>query len=330
MPEKVEEVEDTSFWDSLLILQGESNFASWLHFVIGYLGPEYWKILRGDECRPSSLDKVEHPVDPELVAPCENTPPPRIHTQGLDGAGSPNAPPAHHYNGEEDKCSKALSYLRATLNDEARNLIQGIDCPSEAFKKIKLFYGKPRHQTMALRWSKWTSLRYTPGDSPSEFIRSFGERLQDVEEIGDILDHKMVFAQFVHAISKDGDYPDFILQMSPDLDDRNLMETVCNAFIRHETSLIYAAPAPASANPRPAHRAKTIKRENNGFQYCPFHNRVVKHTPSECRLGQKMKPKAKFDITQMFGGTLNRNNKRRRLDSCDGTKWIPTAFFSGP
>jgi hypothetical protein len=327
MPEKVEEVEDASFLDSLLILQGESNYAPWLHFLIGYIGPEYWKILRGDERRLSELHKVEHFVNPERAASSENTPP--TCTQGLDGAGSPNVPTAQYYDGQEDKCSKALSYLRATLNGEARNLIQGIDSPSEAFKKIKLFYGKPRHQTMALRWSRWACLRYKRGDSPSEFIRSFGERLQDVEEIGDVLDHKTVFAQFVHAISKAGEYPDFILQMSPDLEDRNMMEAVCDGFIRHESSFTYATPAPVPANPKRAHRAKTIKREKNGFQYCPFHNRFVKHTPAECRLGQKMKPNARFDITQMLESTLNRNKKRRRLDSCNGVKWIPTAFFSG-
>ncbi|KAJ5880274.1 uncharacterized protein N7473_011327 [Penicillium subrubescens] len=329
MPEKVEGVEDASFLDSLLILEGESNYAPWLHFLIGYLGPEYWKILQGDEHRFSEPHKVEPFVNPEPAASSENTRLPPTRTQGLDGAGSPNAPIAQHYDGQEDKRSKTLSYLRATLNDEARNLIQGIDCPSEAFKKIKLFYGKPRHQTLALRWSNWASLRYSRGDSPSEFIRTFGERLQDVEEIGDVLDLKTVFAQFVHAISKDDEYPAFILHMSPDLEDRNLMEAVCDAFIRHESSFTYAAPTPAPANPKRAHRAKTIKREKNGFQYCPFHNRFVKHTPFECRLGQKTKPKARFDITQMFGGTLNRNKKRRRLDPCDGVSWIPTAFFSG-
>lgn len=185
---------------------------------------------------------------------------------------------------------------------------------------------------MALRWSRWASLRYLPGDSPSEFVRNFGERLQDVEEIGDILDHKTVFAQFLHAISNDGDYPNFIQQISPDLEDRNLMEAVCDAFIRHESSFTYTAPVPAPANPKPVHRAKTIKRENNGSVYCPFHNRFVKHTPSECRLGQRMKPQARFELAQMVAGyNLNRNNKRRRLDSCDGVKWvIPTGcFFSG-
>jgi hypothetical protein len=75
MPEKVEEVEDASFLDSLLILQGESNYAPWLHFLIGYIGPEYWKILRGDERRLSELHKVEHFVNPERAASSENTPP---------------------------------------------------------------------------------------------------------------------------------------------------------------------------------------------------------------------------------------------------------------
>jgi hypothetical protein len=63
MPEKVEEVEDASFLDSLLILQGESNYAPWLHF------------LRGDERRLSELHKVEHFVNPERAASSENTPP---------------------------------------------------------------------------------------------------------------------------------------------------------------------------------------------------------------------------------------------------------------
>jgi hypothetical protein len=324
MPEKVEGVENTSLLDSLLILQGEKNYAPWLHFLIGYLGPEYWKILRGDERRPSQPHKVDNLVDPELANPSEKTPPPPSRTQGLDGVESPDAQPAQRYDGEDDKCCKALSYLRATLNEDAMNLIRDIDSPSEAFNKIKLFYGKPRHQTMALRWSKWAGLRYTPGDSPSEFVHSFGERLRELEEIGDILDHKTVFAQFVHAISEDGNYPDFILQMSPDLEDRNLMEAICDAFIRHESSFTYAAPIPVPAIPKPAHRAKSIKRENNGFEYCPFHNRIVRHSPAECRLGQKMKPQARLDVTQMFGGSLNRNNKRRRLNSCD---IVPTGYF---
>ncbi|KAF3386265.1 hypothetical protein F1880_001605 [Penicillium rolfsii] len=328
MPEKVEDVEDASFLDPLLILQGESNFAPWLHFLIGYLGPEYWPILRSDGGRTSHLDNTECPTVPELASRCEKTPPPRTHTQGLNVAGSSHAPLAHYSNEEEDKCSRALSYLRATLHDEARNLIQGIDCPSEAFRRIKLFYGKPRHQTMALRWSKWANLRYTPGESPSEFIRSFGERLQDVEEIGDILDHKLVFAQFVHAISKDGDYPEFITQMSPDLKDHNLMQGVCDAFIRHETSF-YAAPAPASANLKPALRAKITQRVNNGFRYCPYHNRMVKHTPSECRLGQVLISKSRLDTTPMFESTLNRNRKRRRLEPYDNAKRNSPAFVSG-
>jgi hypothetical protein len=347
-------------WDPVLILQGESNYAPWLQSLIRYLGREYWHVLLGADRTPSQSDNGEYFVDTAQAGPSQDIRSCTI-TQEPDAFESTNGYLDQRGDGDEDTPSRALSYFRSTLNDEAQNLIRNIDSPSEAFKKISLFYGKPRHQTMALRWSEWVSLRYVPGTSATEFVDNFRMRVQDVEDIGDFLDHKVVFAQFVHAISAYGEYPNFLLQLSPDLQDPDLMETVCVEFIRHSTSFPYAVPR--AVNPQFAYGENTTTGQTDGYQYCPYHNRMVKHVPAQCRLGQRMNTRSRYQSAYMFGGYNQQyrysqqhqhnqqyqynqpyqynhqyqqyqynqqyhHNKRRRVDSCGTSGWmVPTGYY---
>lgn len=311
--------EDSCLADSVLILESESNYAPWLHFLLRYLGPEYWKLLLTDQSTSMPHTTVTRSVQ---TGSSEGSHTPSTPAHNLDASESPNTSPTLRDNGEEDKSSKALSYLRSTLNDEVKYLIRNIDSPSEAFRKIKLFYGKPRHQTMALRWSKWVGLRYFRGHGAPDFIRKFEERLQAVEEISDIVDHRVVFAQFVHAISGHGHYPAFLLNLSPDFDDPNLMESVCAEFLRHESSFFN----PSHSNvgftfaPRPD---DTMPADFWNQQYCPYHRRFVYHSHHQCRLGHSLGYELRKEILQQFENEKQLyRNKKRRLDSCEDSELI--------
>ncbi|KAJ5369774.1 uncharacterized protein N7496_005866 [Penicillium cataractarum] len=308
--------EDSSVADSVLILESESNYAPWIHFLLRYLGPEYWKVLLKDECTLMPPTTVVRSI--QTGSSGSHTPSTPAHD--LDASQSPNTSPDQCDNGKEDKSSEALFYLRSTLNDEAKYLIRNIDSPSEAFRKIKLFYGKPRHQTMALRWSKWVRLRYFRGHGAQEFVRQFGERLQEVEEISDIVDHRVVFAQFVHAISGPGNYPAFLLNLSLDFDDPNLMECVCAEFLRHESPSFNRSHSSVGFTVAPPPN-NTTPSDFWNQQYCPYHRRLGYHSHYRCRLGQSLGPDMRKEILQQFEREKQLyRNKKRRLDACEDSK----------
>lgn len=310
----------TSREDSVIILEGESNYAPWLHFLIGHLSPEYWRILLGVDDTAAQHNTATHTVKPAQAASNRERSSSHTLTPEPDAAKDPNGG-ADLDNEGEDKRSTALTRLRATLNQEAKNLIRGIDSPSEAFQKIRLFYGKPRHQTLALRWAKWASLRYVPGSSAAEFVGSFGEGVRDIEEIfGDTLNHRTIFAQFVQAISADGEYPSFLLELAPHLQDPHLMGSVCAAFIRHES--LFPRATPSTPDSKPASRGYNMKQQGNGNGSCPHHGRPVKHTAAECRIVEKPKTHYGYGFKHGFGGYgQQRSNKKRRLDSCGSPMW---------
>jgi hypothetical protein len=247
---------------------------------------------------------------------------PSTPVQEPEASESTNISPDQRDNSEENKLSKALYYLRSTLNDEAKYLIRNIDSPSEAFRKIKLFYSKPRHQTMALRWSRWVGLRYFRGHGASDFVRKFEERLQEVEEIGGTVDHRVVFAQFVHAISASGKYPVFLLKLSPDFDDPNMMESVCAAFLRRESSFFNSTHSAVDSAfvPRPHN---IMSPDFWHPQYCPYHRRLVNHSHQECRLGRSFGADLRNEILKQFESDRQRHNtKKCRLDSYEGSSLI--------
>lgn len=310
-----EKGEGTRPEDSVIVLEGESNYAPWLHSLIGHLGPEYWRILLGVDDSAAQHNTAVHTVKPAQAALNRERSSSHTLTPEPDAAKDPNGRADLDDEGE-NKWSTALTHLRATLNQDAKSLIRGIDSPSEAFQKIRLFYGKPRHQTLALRWAKWTSLRYVPGSSAAEFVCSFGEGVRDNEEIfGGTLNHRTIFAQFVQAISADGEYPSFLLELAPNLQDPHLMGSVCAAFIRHESLFPRAAPSTAS-------RGYNIKQQGNGNGFCPHHGRPVKHTAAECFTVEEPKTRYRYGFKQGFGGYgRQRSNKKRRLDSCGSPMW---------
>lgn len=315
-----EKGDGTSPEDSVIVLEGESNYAPWLHFLIRHLGPEYWRILLGVDDTAAQHNAAVHTMKPAQAAPNGERSSSHTLTPEPDAAKGPNGRGDLDDEGE-DKWSTALTHLRVTLNQEAKNLIGGIDSPSEAFQKIRLFYGKPRHQTLALRWAKWTSLRYVPGSSAAGFVCTFGERVRDIEEIfGSTLNHRTIFAQFVQAISADGEYPSFLLELAPNVQDPHVMGSVCAAFIRHES--LFPRAAPLALDSKPASRGHNIKQQGKGQDSCPYHGRPVKHTAAECRTVEKPKARYGYGFKQGFGGYgQQKSNKKRRLDSCGSPMW---------
>ncbi|CEJ62330.1 hypothetical protein PMG11_10832 [Penicillium brasilianum] len=307
---------DTSLEDSVLILEGHWNYTPWLYFLLRYLGPEYWRFLLTDECTSLPSSRV---VATAQVGSSEGSRTLSTPVQDQEASESRSISPNQRDNGEKNKPSKALSYLRSTLNHEAKYLIRNIDSFSEAFRKIKLFYGKPRHQTIALRWSKWVSLRYFRGHGASEFVRKFKERLQELEEIIGIVDHRVVFAQFVHAISASGNYPGFLLKLPPDLDDPNLMESVYAAFLHRETSFFNSIHSTVDSAfvPRPH---DIMAPDFWHPLYCPYHRRVVHHSHQQCRLGRSFGLDLRNEILRQFEKDRQRHNdKKRRLDPREGS-----------
>lgn len=315
-----EKGEGTSPEDSVIVLEGESNYAAWLHFLIGHLGPEYWRILLGVDDSAARHNTAVHNVKPAQAALNRERCSSHTLTPEPDAAKDPKNRADLDDEGE-DKWSATLTHLRATLNQEAKSLIRGINSPSEAFQKIRLFYGKPRHQTLALRWAKWTNLRYVRGSSAAEFVCSFGEGVRDIEEIfGGTLNHGTIFAQFVQAISADGEYPSFLLELAPNLQNPHLMGSMCSAFIRHES--LFPRAASSTPGSKSACRGYSIKQQGNGNGSCPHHGRPVKHTAAECRIAEKPKSRYGYGFKQGPGGYgQQRSNKKRRLDPCDSPMW---------
>ncbi|KAI2790558.1 hypothetical protein POX_d06078 [Penicillium oxalicum] len=330
MADKVKQEGNSPPKDSILTLQGESNYASWLQSLIHHIGPENWKILMEDEPR---YDLFPYATFASLTAEAHNVHAPDYKFSALESSTAPIS--SQIYLLEDTRCQqreKAFSALWATLNDEAKDLIRNVSSPSKAFKKLRLFYSKPIHQTTAARWSKWTS--FTIHRRPSSVrIRApfLAKYLQEVEEISDKLDQKAVFAQFVSAISGTDDHlspiANFLNEMHVDLKNPALMPQVCHAFVQH------AMKVPAAVAPPVTRRLPYWGKPKNFFrksEYCPFHKRMVKHSPSECFLGQRVAGQVQRSaaLTNDTGNDLP-SRKRPRVEAHESIRHPSHMKYSG-
>ncbi|KAJ5160865.1 uncharacterized protein N7482_007869 [Penicillium canariense] len=326
--------EDVDLGEFVPTLEGVSTFAPWLQYLTRSLEPMQMRILKGEEPAPALPDKITHTVDSARAALSHElrVPPEFILekevTESLGWNAQSNAQLDELFQSKIPHWNNALLCLRATLGEEARKLIQDIDNAPEAFKKIRIFYRKHRHETLAERWSAWVNFRYVGGSRP-DFVRRFTEKLQEVEEIGDILDQKLVLAQFLHAIAPDDGVSQFLSRVSPHLDDPELMILTCEEFTHQHTPKYGSVPgADAEMGSR-----VTIKRESNGHGliYCPHHRHAVRHSPSACRLGRKIRA---YQASQSRASTMRGrgpdpriSTKRRRQDSWEPACGVPTDRF---
>ncbi|KAJ5489719.1 hypothetical protein N7539_004609 [Penicillium diatomitis] len=302
----VKKEEATPQQNSTLILQGEANFSSWLHSLLCHISPAKLKILMEDEPRHDMF-----PYDPPLHHTLQDTD--SIAHDPILSRQNTTKPVASLIHMLDETRSKereeAFSALWATLGDEAKDLIRNTSSPCRAFTKLHLFYSKPRHFSVAARWAAWTSVHYTAGLSPGEFLRCFGKNLRELEDINGEIDAKIVFAQFMRAVANNGPISDFLIRMEIDLDDPKLMEQVCSAFVRQamKVSPSWAPPA----KPKFCYRGGGKKGPREGSVYCPFHKRMVTHSPSECRLGQRSAHGSANDTVQARGRQSNRLCRKR-------------------
>ncbi|KAF7719997.1 Uncharacterized protein PECH_008135 [Penicillium ucsense] len=307
----VKEEEATSHQDSTLILQGEANYSSWLHSLLCHIGPAKWKILMEDEPRHDMF-----PYAPPIHHTLQDTDSithDRILSRQSTTKDVANLSHIFDETGSKQR-EEAFSALWATLNDEAKDLIRNTSSPCKAFKKLQLFYSKPRHLTVAARWAAWTNVHYTAVVSPGEFLRCFGKTLRELEDINGKIEGKIVFAQFMRAVAMDRPISDFLIQMEIDLDDPKLMEQVCSAFVRQAMKVSPAWAPPAKRKFRYWGRGKKGPREVS--VYCPFHKRKVTHSPSECRLGQRSEHGSASNTVQARERQSNRScRKRPRVES---------------
>lgn len=188
---------------SVVKLQGEDNWVLWssqLRIAMDRVDKDWWKILTGEMTAPTEPvynsdtgeqadNVVDHSDDDQFKR---------------DSLQHDKA--RHEYQTAvelwKDKNTRAFAFFALTLSNELQVLIYNLECPREAFVRLKSMYCNDSWESACNRFWKWTSLRFDKGMSAPDFVHQFKKALGDLLAVvpQSSISPAMQFFTFIEAV----------------------------------------------------------------------------------------------------------------------------------
>ncbi|OOQ87280.1 hypothetical protein PEBR_17643 [Penicillium brasilianum] len=235
---------DLKLTDTVSSLKGEANFAVWRDSLRRFINAsdfDLWPVITGaltcsiDEPLnvPSDEDvrhsiSAETGISPQKVTAAETSAWVKQHI--LD--------PNQEFEWFRKKHALGVYYVAASLGENIRTFIHGIEDAHEAYDIICKIYGNVSSHTFQLKWSNWVVCKYRPGGNAVVFLAKWKKALSELKQCyADAhLEAPFEYAQFMEAIQANPVTENFLNNFKPKLTERNLMELCFAEFMASESS----------------------------------------------------------------------------------------------